>query len=69
MSQPLTYAQLNNLGGKVTSRDILWANMVQRSWGEDFKAPDRGVYEFTGGRKFDSTDTGNTGLYDGGVYN
>lgn len=69
MTKPLTQAQLNNLMGKVTSRDILWNNMVQRSWGEDFRAPDRGVYEFTGGRKFDSTDMGDTGIYAGGVNN
>ena len=28
-----------------------------------FKAPDHGIYEFSGGRKYDSTDTGNTGIY------
>lgn len=69
MSKPLTQAQLNNLGGKVSTRVIMWNELVQRSWGDEYKAPDRGVYEFTGGRKFDSTDTGNTGLYAGGVNN
>lgn len=65
-TQP-TQQQLNNLGPKVTSRQIPYLNLVQRVWGEEFRAPDRGVYEFTGGRKFDSTDMGNTGLYNGGA--
>ena len=69
MTKPLTQAQLNNLGGKVSTRSINYGDIVMRSWGEEYKAPDRGVYEFSGGRKFDSTDTGNTGIYDGGVYN
>lgn len=66
-NKPLTQAQLNNLGPKVSSRNIPFQNLVQRAWGEEYRAPDRGVYEFTGGRKFDSTDMGNTGIYDGGV--
>ena len=62
-----TQAQLNPLMGKVTTRPIVWGNLVQRSWGDEFKAPDRGIYEFNGGRRFDSTDTGNTGIYAGGA--
>ena len=65
MTQPNTNP--NNLGAKVTSRAISWLDLVTRSWGSEFRAPDRGVYEFSGGRKYDSTDTNNTGLYNGGV--
>lgn len=63
MARQLTQAQLNNLGAKVVTRPVVWGNLVQRSWGDEYKAPDRGVYEFTGGRRFDSTDTGTTGVY------
>jgi len=58
-----TIQQLANLGAPVVSRPIMWNQLVQRSWGDEFKAPDHGIYEFSGGRKYDSTDTGNTGIY------
>ena len=61
-----TQAELNNLGAPVTTRTISFLELVQRSWGEEFRAPDRGIYEMTAGRKFDSTDTGSTGIYAGG---
>jgi hypothetical protein len=54
---------LNNLGNQVSTRTISWEEQVIRVWGSDFRAPDRGIYEFSGGRKFDSTDRGNTGIY------
>lgn len=53
----------NNLGFKVTTRQIDWTEMCIRSWGSEFHAPDHGVYEFSNGRKFDSTDRGTTGVY------
>jgi hypothetical protein len=53
----------NNLGSKVTSRDINWADLVHRAWGSEFNAPDHGIYEWSNGRKYDSTDKGTTGLY------
>ena len=34
-----------------------------RAWGAEFHAPDHGIYRFSGGREFDSTDKGLTGLY------
>ena len=38
--------------------------MVSREWGSEFRAPDHGIYVFDGGvRRFDSTDTGTTGIY------
>jgi len=43
--------------------------MAQRAWGSEFKAPDHATYVFSGGRKFDSTDTGSTGIYAGGADN
>lgn len=53
----------NNLGYKVTTRLLDWNQMVRRAWGSEFSAPDHGVYEFSNGRKFDSTDRGFHGFY------
>jgi hypothetical protein len=53
----------NNLGYKVTTRQLDWNQMVRASWGSEFSAPDHGLYEFSNGRKFDSTDRGTTGIY------
>jgi hypothetical protein len=58
-----------NLGHKVTTRDINWIDLVQRAWGSEFNAPDHGLYEWSNGRKFDSTDRGKTGLYGVDVLN
>jgi hypothetical protein len=57
----------NNLGAKVSARPISWLDLVTRAWGSEFRAPDKGVYEFSNGRKYDSTDTNNTGFYNGGA--
>tara|TARA_R110000868_G_scaffold51592_2_gene163222 strand:- start:1822 stop:2034 length:213 start_codon:yes stop_codon:yes gene_type:complete len=57
----------NNLGPPVTWRTYNFRDMAMRSWGSEFNAPDHGVYEFSGGRKFDSTDQGSTGIYGGGA--
>jgi len=62
-----TQQQLNNLGYPVTTRQYNWGEMVRRSWGSEFSVPDHGIYEFSNMRRFDSTDRGNTGLYDGGA--
>jgi len=51
------------LGRQVTSRDFSLLEMVERSWGSEFRAPDHGIYEFSNGRRFDSTDMGTTGIY------
>lgn len=66
-NRPQTQAQLNNLGYKVTTRTYSWNDLVQRAWGSEFNAPDHGIYEFSGGRKFDSTDKGSTGFYGNGT--
>lgn len=62
-----TQAQLNNLGPAVSSRDISWLDLVMRAWGSEFNAPDHNIYVFSNGRAFDSTDRGDTGIYDGGA--
>ena len=51
------------LGRPVTTRVFSFKEMVLRSWGSEFSAPDHRVYEFSGGRGFDSTDRGTTGFY------
>lgn len=58
---------LNNLGYNVTTRDINWSDLVQRSWGSEFRAPDHRVYQFSNNRCFDSTDKTDHGFYDGGA--
>lgn len=58
-------ALLNNLGYKVTTKSIDWNQQVRSAWGAEFSAPDHGAYEFSNGRKFDSTDKGMTGIYAG----
>jgi hypothetical protein len=57
----------NNLGGKVVTRTYNWLDMATRAWGSEFRAPDKGMYEWSNGRKFDSTDQSNSGVYNGGV--
>lgn len=59
MPQPLNPA----LGLPVSSRAFSLLEMVERSWGSEFRAPDHGIYEFSNGRRFDSTDMGTTGIY------
>lgn len=56
-------ANRNDLGPKVSTRTINWMDEVNRAWGSELHAPDRGVYEFGNRRKFDSTDQGLTGIY------
>lgn len=59
--------QLQNLGAKVVTRTLSWRDLAERAWGSRLNAPDPGIYEFSNNRKFDSTDQGNTGLYNGGA--
>jgi hypothetical protein len=51
------------LGLPVTWRSFSFKDMVIRAWGSEYSAPDHGVYEWSNGRRFDSTDRGYTGLY------
>ena len=52
-----------NLGKQVTTRTFSLQEMVERSWGPQFRAPDHGIYQFSNGKRFDSTDMGTTGIY------
>lgn len=52
-----------SLGAPVTTRSFSLNEMVRRAWGSEFSAPDHGVYEWSNGRRFDSTDLGTTGIY------
>lgn len=54
---------LSNLGYPVSSRGYSFGDMVERSWGPEFRAPDHGIYMFSNGRRFDSTDQNKTGIY------
>lgn len=55
------------LGRQVTSRNFSLLEMFERSWGAEWAQPDHAVYRFSGGRNFDSTDMGTTGIYRQGV--
>lgn len=57
----------NNLGYKVTTRNYNGIDIATREWGSEWRAPDHGIYEFSNGRRFDSTDQNNTGIYNGGA--
>lgn len=57
----------NNLGAPVSWRNISWEDLVRRAWGSEYSAPDHKVYQFSGGRDYDSTDLGSTGIYNGGA--
>jgi hypothetical protein len=62
MSTPLP--PLNPLlGNQVTSRQFSLLEMVERSWGSEYRAPDHRIYQFSDGRGKDSTDYGTTGIY------
>lgn len=56
-------SNLNNLGKAPTTRTISWLDMVQRSWGGEFNAPDHRIYVFSNGRAYDSTDKSSNGIY------
>lgn len=55
------------LGRPVTYRTISWLELAERAWGSQFRQPDHGIYQFSDGRRFDSTDMYNTGIYNGGA--
>ena len=63
MAQPIPAT----LGAPVSTRTINWRDVVVRAWGGEFNAPDLGIYQFSNGRRFDSTDKQNTGFYNGGA--
>lgn len=51
------------LGSPVTTANFSWLDFVIRAWGSEWRAPDHGVYEWSNGRRFDSTDQQQTGFY------
>lgn len=53
----------SSLGLPVTTRQFSLLEMVSRAWGSEFQAPDHGVYVWSNGRRYDSTDQGFTGIY------
>jgi len=50
-------------GYPVTWRSFSLLEMVTREWGGQWSQPDHGVYEWSNGRRFDSTDLYTTGFY------
>lgn len=48
-------------------RTINWGSMVETAWGSEYNAPDHGVYQFSSGSRFDSTDKTDNGIYNGGA--
>ena len=58
-----TLADLNSINTKVTTRTTSWLDLSMRAWGGEFKAPDHGIYRFSNGREFDSTDKSTQGIY------
>jgi hypothetical protein len=55
------------LGSPVTTRVFSWREMAIDAWGEEFFAPDHGVYVWSSGRKYDSTDQSANGFYRRGI--
>jgi hypothetical protein len=49
-------------GSNVSYRTYNWLSMVMERWGAEFNKPDI-AYEFSNGRKMESTDQGITGFY------
>ena len=47
-----------------SSRVIDWAALVRKAWGPEYDQPDK-AYEWSNGRKFDSTDGARGGIYEG----
>ncbi len=60
---PSMAADHTNLGRKPTIRDYSFMDLAMRAWGSEFSAPDHGAYEFSDGRKCDSTDRSRSGIY------
>ena len=57
-----------SLGKPVTTRQLTWLQLAMQAWGSEFNAPDHGIYEFSNGRKWDSTDKNTTGIYNDFYY-
>lgn len=55
------------LGKQVTFRTFSWLANVEQAWGGQYRKPDPGIYKWSDGRSFESTDQFNTGIYNGGI--
>lgn len=58
-----TKANLNNLGSPVVTSQWSALDLVSRSWGPEWRAPDHDIYKWNNGRGFDSTDQSKGGVY------
>ena len=47
---------------RVRTRNLSWKEICQKAWGKDWNKPET-VYEFSGGKTFETTDRGETGIY------
>ncbi len=47
----------------VTTRTITLRELVQKAWGKEWTKPET-VYQFSNGRKFESTDDTDSGIYE-----
>lgn len=52
-----------SLGSPVVTRTFNWLDIVIDAWQQEFYAPDHAVYQWSSGRKYDSTDQMFTGIY------
>lgn len=57
-----------SLGFPVSYRQWSWLQLAERAWGSEYRQPDHGIYQFSNGRRFDSTDMYQTGIYRRGIY-
>ena len=62
-TNPPAAININNLGNRVVTREILFLDLAIRAWRSEWAAPDHGIYQWSNGRRFDSTDRGYTGIY------
>ncbi len=47
---------------EVQTREFTMLELAQKYWGKDWNKPEV-VYEFSNGRKFESTDAADSGIY------
>jgi hypothetical protein len=59
MANPADYAP-----NKPTTRTIDWTALVRKAWGDDYLKKEI-VYEFSDGKKYQSTDSSTSGFYTG----
>ena len=55
-------ADQTNGSAPPTVRIIDWQGLVRKAWGDEWLKKEK-VYECSDGRKYESTDSGTTGIY------